>query len=522
MNRRHGALQNLLSRPDSTLIDAINKALAAAARAFPIPRAHRADLPFAVRDLSRMLTAERTSLNQPYWSAPRYLSAYLHYFLPWNLFRLSWLIPSLDLPLQSGATILDLGSGPLTLPIALWCCRPDLRGVPLNFICTDVATKPMETGRDILQALAGKNSPWRIRLVRAPLEKALGAASGEKGAGLDCILAGNVLNELPVARNMSLEQRLESIMGLAFRKLAPEGRMLLVEPGTRLGGKMIALSRKGALHQGFSPLAPCPHSGPCPMIEQPLHYAASPDYTGWCHFIHPADSAPAVLTDLGKKAHLEKDSLAISCLFLERPAGDAAHNAGQGRAVAEKSAARNASFQNDEDGAMLSANRHNDADDDLDALEALYNEIMAEDSLPASNQRGSSPSSSPARQSAQGHDSPEARPAPAIEQPSSPYGVVRVISDLIRLPDEAEPARYSCCAKGLALLADAVRVPSGGAVSIRWPAHEERDQKTGALILRREPTRERSGVSGGAPSGAGKGDMFKGKGRKMPPAGRVR
>ena len=61
----------------------------------------------------------------------------------------------------------------------------------------------------------------------------------------------------------------------------------------------------------------------------------------------------------------------------------------------------------------------------------------------------------------------------------------RVISDLIRLPEEAEPARYACCERGLALLLDAPRVPSGAFVSVPAPEHEERDAKTGALLLRR-------------------------------------
>ena len=30
----------------------------------------------------------------------------------------------------------DLGSGPLTLPIALWLSRPDWRAVPLTLVCS--------------------------------------------------------------------------------------------------------------------------------------------------------------------------------------------------------------------------------------------------------------------------------------------------------------------------------------------------------------------------------------------------
>ena len=64
----------------------------------PLSRNHRADLPEAIRDLSAMLTYERGGLGRSYWSAPRYVSAYLRYFLPWNLVRLTGLLPGLDCP----------------------------------------------------------------------------------------------------------------------------------------------------------------------------------------------------------------------------------------------------------------------------------------------------------------------------------------------------------------------------------------------------------------------------------------
>ena len=66
----------------------------------PLSRNHHADLPEAIRDLSAMLTYERGGLGRSYWSAPRYVSAYLRYFLPWNLVRLDpascrvWICPS--------------------------------------------------------------------------------------------------------------------------------------------------------------------------------------------------------------------------------------------------------------------------------------------------------------------------------------------------------------------------------------------------------------------------------------------
>ena len=56
-------MKNLLAPPEGPCLAALDAALAAAAEAFPIPKGHRADLPFAVRDLSRLLTAERGALG---------------------------------------------------------------------------------------------------------------------------------------------------------------------------------------------------------------------------------------------------------------------------------------------------------------------------------------------------------------------------------------------------------------------------------------------------------------------------
>lgn len=457
-----GTGRNLLTRPGPALVDDLGRALAAVAGAFPVPAAHRRDLPLAVRDLSRLLTMERAEMNRSYWSAPRFLAAYLHYFLPWNLYRMAWLLPGLDLALRPGSRILDLGSGPLTLPLALWCARPDLRGVPLFFFCADVASKPMDVGREILRRLAGSDSPWRIVLRRVPLEKALAvsAASGVR-ENFDCIMAGNMLNELSVSRNASLEQRLEQLAELAAGRLAPDGRLLLVEPGTRLGGKLIALLRKGGLAHGFSPLAPCTHDGPCPMLEQSPRSGPFSPYTGWCHFFHPAGSVPKSLAELASRARLEKESLALSCLLLKK-SGPEAESAGN--PPAENAAAA---------GIPRVSRRRSGVSDDLEELEALYAEIMAQDA------DGAHPKTVASGRVA-------SRPThPAGQTGASSRLDARVISDLIRLPEEAEPARYACCERGLALLLDAPRVPSGAFVSVPAPAREERDAKTGALLLRR-------------------------------------
>ncbi|WP_448339637.1 hypothetical protein AB9L13_12365 [Desulfovibrio piger] len=85
----------------------------------PLRSAHYRNLPADIEALSRLLTCERSGLYRPYWSSPASTSAYLYYFLPWNVLRLARLFRSLPLPdprlwLEKGQTplLLDGGSGP--------------------------------------------------------------------------------------------------------------------------------------------------------------------------------------------------------------------------------------------------------------------------------------------------------------------------------------------------------------------------------------------------------------------------
>ena len=90
----------------STPTPFVRRGLDALARAvdlvMPLNAARRRELPDACRDLSALLTTERDGLERPYWTSPRLTSAYLRYFLPWNLVRLTALLPGL--PLTAPAT----------------------------------------------------------------------------------------------------------------------------------------------------------------------------------------------------------------------------------------------------------------------------------------------------------------------------------------------------------------------------------------------------------------------------------
>jgi SAM-dependent methyltransferase len=394
--------------------------------AYPVPASRRADLPAAVRDLSRLLTTERGSATASYWRTPRLTSAYLRYFLPWNICRLARLLPDLDLGLGPGARILDAGSGPLTLATALWCARPELRSVPLEFVCADIAPHPLELGREIFRALAGAGSPWSIRTARASLERML---FPRRGSSYDLIAALNVLNELRGGRGNreaeTLEDDLDGLAAAAAARLRPGGRLLILEPGTRLGGKLTALLRKGATAHGCRVLAPCTHQAPCPMLRAARPEpddaaargarAASARPSGWCHFTCPADNAPDALRELTRQAGLQKKRLAFSFL------------------------------------------------------------LAAKD--------GDIPPATPAGR----EGSAAGRPGSAENAGKAPLEL-RVLSDPIAVAGESAPARYACSENGLALLADARHIPSAALVRAsarRDSAGKElRDAKSGLPVYR--------------------------------------
>ena len=173
----------------------------------PLNQRHRLELGRTIRLLWEDLTSEREHRTAEYLSSPAYYSSYVRYFLPWNILRLSSILSEMPLSLKAGSVLMDIGSGPLSLPIALYIARPDLRGTPLTVYCTDKTERILKVGQTIFESLCAKLSgslpPWKIMLLRQPF----GARLPEKA---DLITAANVFNEffwkskLPLGTRASL------------------------------------------------------------------------------------------------------------------------------------------------------------------------------------------------------------------------------------------------------------------------------------------------------------------------------
>ncbi len=274
----------------------------------PLRASHARDLPSAIQSLSASLTSARGAGPKPgYLSDPRMLAAYAWYFLPWNLYRLIRLVRGLALDLPDGSVVVDAGAGPLTFAQALWIAAPHLRSRPLTFVCLDRSRAALALGRELFLTLAGEQGPWRVETVREELPRL-------PRGGADLLVAANVLNELAARRSASLSEKAARLAESLAGGLAPGGRLLVVEPGVRASGKLLARLRASLVdEEGLALLAPCPHPGPCPL-------AARGSGT-WCHFTGDAVGVPDWLEALSRRSGLPKRDVSLSFLFAGGPAG---------------------------------------------------------------------------------------------------------------------------------------------------------------------------------------------------------
>jgi hypothetical protein len=312
--------------------------------AAPLQAKHRAGLKGDIRALWEELTSERESRSADYLGTPPALSAYLRYFLPWNVFRASAIFSNADFCLPDKAVVIDIGSGPLTLPIALYAARPELRDVPLTFYCVDRVERVLEAGLAIFETLCmrveGRLPPWRIELRK----EGFGAPIPERA---HLLAAANVFNEFFWKDKGSLGERALDTARTLLSYLRENGSLFVMEPGDPRSGAFITALRAALAAEGAYPLGPCPHSLSCPMPGIYRHLLppeetrtvkgdpnAAPsryvlpavtmpkkrDKFPWCHFGVDTDKAPAWLQDLSAEAGLPKERAVMSWLWAARGA----------------------------------------------------------------------------------------------------------------------------------------------------------------------------------------------------------
>ncbi len=293
----------------------------------PLNRRHRLELGRDIRVLWEDLTSEKERRTSEYLGTPAYYSAYVRYFLPWNILRLASIFEKLPLELKDGSVAVDIGSGPLTLPIALYAARPELRRLAITFYCTDRTDKIIKLGQTIFESLAarltGAPLAWKIVTVHLPF----GARLPEK---VDLLTAANVFNEFFWKGREPLADRATATARQLTAYLKDSASVFLMEPGDPRSGSFISAIRAALGRSGFHAVAPCPHQSDCPMpgmfggldrSRESTPNVVMPrrrDKYPWCHFTTGAEKAPLWLAKLSEEAKLPKDKLVYSYLLSAR------------------------------------------------------------------------------------------------------------------------------------------------------------------------------------------------------------
>jgi ribosomal protein RSM22 (predicted rRNA methylase) len=302
-------------------------------KTFPIPERFRAALPSDIARLSRLLTNKRGERSLSYLGRPAFLSAYLYYFMPWNILRLCGLLGRLPagIELKPGDTVTDLGSGPLTFASALWIARPDLRNIPLEINCVDRSSQALEAGKKFFEALCSAEgtagTPWKINLVKEDID--IRKADNKKNKKPALVCAVNLFNEIyekiPHTHTEKLRNAAEAAARLTHNRAAENAPILTVEPGVPQSGRFISFLRGAFLELGRPPLSPCTHEGDCPC--------AGSKAKRWCHFAFDAADAPKELRRLSTAAKLPKERLTLSYLLTGTAAQE--NNASQVRVLSD-------------------------------------------------------------------------------------------------------------------------------------------------------------------------------------------
>ena len=464
----------------------------------PLKGNHRRDLPDNIVTLSRMLTVNRAELQRPYWVSAPLTSAYVHYFLPWNIFRLTRLFSGLKLPAppaEGEYFMLDLGSGPLTLPLALWLASPEWRARRLTLMAVDCAGHPLHIGKTLLETMARMEGcePWKVHLVQAPLIQGLRRAGAlvQKGLSPWLVSAANVLNELPPARRRHgdeedgaagersrHEEVLKGVTAL-LRKGQPDARALFVEPGTRLGGLTLMYLRALACETKLSVYGPCPHEGLCPLYRDEYGDDCNQDEYGSEYGEDEADALLDSLEELDETAEVSGAVAAVRQGRVSRLAGRSWCHATFGSEGVSRRLA------------------------DLSARTGFAKESLSLSWLLL----GANSGDQPAQGTCTGTNLQEEEHAQNA-QDAAREGMellrLRLISQPFRVPGSRGLCRYACSSHGLILLDNAADLANGALLTLRLEkdalARARVDERSGALCL----SLRRAGEQGHAGAGRGR------------------
>ncbi|MCC7070473.1 MAG: hypothetical protein IT383_04065 [Deltaproteobacteria bacterium] len=261
---------------------------------------HRSPLAPDVARLHRLFTSDRAERRPDYQRDPALRRAYLGFFLPFNAVKIALLLDRARreglLPAPPEPAVLDIGAGPLTGVFAAWIAYGRLGPC----VAVDAAAAAMSAAEPLLSVIAhGGVAQRAVNVALRP------ASSYLEGTRPHLVIVANVLNELrDPRRGADTRGQLSADLVAA---LAPGGRVLMVEPATRVHGRALMVLRDRLVaERQVSVLAPCRGATTCPLLR---------GRGDWCHGEHPWDP-PGALAELARAAGIEKAALKESHLLL--------------------------------------------------------------------------------------------------------------------------------------------------------------------------------------------------------------
>ena len=270
----------------------------------------RALAPHVAR-LSSLLTKDRESLPAVYLKDAGLRTAYVRYYLPPNMKKVSLALAELSLHpdrllARDRLRILDLGSGPGTalLGVLAFFARRTERP-QLDCVAVDRVVENLRTAEELFGSYrTNKGLSASLKTLRADLE----AAEQLAEEPFDLIILSNVLNELFPFDEDRLGKRLRVLQNILGRLLVPEGSCIIIEPALRTTSRELLEVRDQLLEQDFHIYSPCLIGTRGPALENPRD---------WCHEDVPWD-APALIKEIDRLTGLRKDSLKFSHLVLRK------------------------------------------------------------------------------------------------------------------------------------------------------------------------------------------------------------